>query len=397
MKSLKSLRLHISIFGRTNVGKSSFLNSITGQNVSIVSEQKGTTTDIVEKSAELFPIGAVTFLDTAGIDDNTTLGDLRKEKTFSVLNRTDIGLIITDFNGLTEYELSLINNFETLKIPYLVIINKTDIEPVSELKLSEINNYTNNIIQISALKTKNLTDIFVSALVKIVPDDFVNPPSILGDKIEKKDIIVLVTPIDKEAPKGRLILPQVQTIRDILDNQCISVVTQVDNLKYILSNLKTKPKLVVTDSQAFKEVSEIVSDDIQMTSFSILFARLKGDLNTFVKGANSITTLKPNDKVLILESCTHHAIDDDIARVKIPKLLQKRLGFNLNFEYKTGHDFPDISEYKLIIHCGACMTNRKEVLSRILISNRQNIPITNYGIVISYCLGILDRAIKPLL
>ena len=397
MKSLKSLRLHISIFGRTNVGKSSFLNSITGQNVSIVSEQKGTTTDIVEKSAELFPIGAVTFLDTAGIDDNTTLGDLRKEKTFSVLNRTDIGLIITDFNGLTEYELSLINNFETLKIPYLVIINKTDIEPVSELKLSEINNYTNNIIQISALKTKNLTDIFVSALVKIVPDDFVNPPSILGDKIEKKDIIVLVTPIDKEAPKGRLILPQVQTIRDILDNQCISVVTQVDNLKYILSNLKTKPKLVVTDSQAFKEVSEIVSDDIQMTSFSILFARLKGDLNTFVQGANSITTLKPNDKVLILESCTHHAIDDDIARVKIPKLLQKRLGFNLNFEYKTGHDFPDISEYKLIIHCGACMTNRKEVLSRILISNRQNIPITNYGIVISYCLGILDRAIKPLL
>lgn len=396
MKSLKSLRLHISIFGRTNVGKSSFLNSITGQNVSIVSEQKGTTTDIVEKSAELFPIGAVTFLDTAGIDDNTTLGDLRKEKTFSVLNRTDIGLIITDFNGLTEYELSLINNFETLKIPYLVIINKTDIEPVSELKLSEINNYTNNIIQISALKTKNLTDIFVSALVKIVPDDFVNPPSILGDKIEKKDIIVLVTPIDKEAPKGRLILPQVQTIRDILDNQCISVVTQVDNLKYILSNLKTKPKLVVTDSQAFKEVSEIVADDIQMTSFSILFARLKGDLNTFVKGAKSITTLKPNDKVLILESCTHHAIDDDIARVKIPKLLQKRLGFNLNFEYKTGHDFPDISEYKLIIHCGACMTNRKEVLSRILISNRQNIPITNYGIVISYCLGILDRAIKPL-
>ena len=396
MKSLKSLRLHISIFGRTNVGKSSFLNSITGQNVSIVSEQKGTTTDIVEKSAELFPIGAVTFLDTAGIDDNTTLGDLRKEKTFSVLNRTDIGLIITDFNGLTEYELSLINNFETLKIPYLVIINKTDIEPVSELKLSEINNYTNNIIQISALKTKNLTDIFVSALVKIVPDDFVNPPSILGDKIEKKDIIVLVTPIDKEATKGRLILPQVQTIRDILDNQCISVVTQVDNLKYILSNLKTKPKLVVTDSQAFKEVSEIVSDDIQMTSFSILFARLKGDLNTFVKGANSITTLKPNDKILILESCTHHAIDDDIARVKIPKLLQKRLGFNLNFEYKTGHDFPDISEYKLIIHCGACMTNRKEVLSRILISNRQNIPITNYGIVISYCLGILDRAIKPL-
>ncbi len=394
MKSLKSLRLHISIFGRTNVGKSSFLNAVTGQAVSIVSDEKGTTTDVVEKSAELFPVGAVTFLDTAGLDDDTKLGGLRKEKTLSVLNRTDVGLVITDAKGLTEYELSVIESFKELNIPYLVIVNKSDIENISEQNLSKIKEYTKNILQISALETENLTDEFVSALVKIVPDDFVNPPSILGDKLEKSDIVVLVTPIDKEAPKGRLILPQVQTIRDILDNECISVVTQVPNLETVLNSLKVKPKLVVTDSQAFKEVDKIVPQDIPLTSFSILFARLKGDLTSFVKGADGVKSLKPHDKVLILESCTHHAIDDDIARVKIPKLLQKKCGFELDFEYKTGHDFPDISDYKLIIHCGACMTNRKEVLSRIMIAQHKNIPITNYGIIISYCLGILDRAIK---
>jgi [FeFe] hydrogenase H-cluster maturation GTPase HydF len=202
-------------------------------------------------------------------------------------------------------------------------------------------------------------------LVKLVPEDFVTPQSILGDLINQSDIVVLVTPIDKEAPKGRLILPQVQTIRDILDNTCIAVVTQVDNLQRTIESLKCKPKLVVTDSQAFKEVNEILSDDIPLTSFSILFARLKGDLNSFIKGAYAISDLKPNDNVLILESCTHHAIDDDIARVKIPKLIEKKLGYKPIFEYKTGHDFPDISDYKLLIHCGACMTNRKEVLSRV--------------------------------
>ena len=395
MRSLKSLRLHISIFGRTNVGKSSLLNALTGQSVSIVSEEKGTTTDVVEKSAELFPVGPVTFLDTAGLDDDTKLGDKRKEKTLSVLNRTDVGVIVVDSKGFGEYEISLTEKFKELKIPYLVVVNKTDTEPINEVELSKIKEYTNNILQISALKTQNLTDEFVSALVKIVPDDFVNPPSILGDKLSKSDIVVLVTPIDKEAPKGRLILPQVQTIRDILDNECISVVTQVPNLTTVLNSLKVKPKLVVTDSQAFREVNEIVPKDIPLTSFSILFARLKGDLDSFIKGANAINNLKPDDKILILESCTHHAIDDDIARVKIPKLLQKKCGFNLNFEFYTGHDFPDISGYNLIIHCGACMTNRKEVLSRIMTAQKKNIPITNYGIVISYCLGILDRAVEP--
>lgn len=392
MKALKSLRLHISLFGRTNVGKSSLLNAITNQQVSIVSDTKGTTTDVVEKSCELFPIGAVTFLDTAGIDDSTNLSKLRIEKTLKVLNRTDIAVLITTSQGFSNYEINLTNKFKELEIPYIVIINKSDIEKISKQKLDEIKNYTKNIYEMSATNDKNITDNFVSALVKIVPDEFVNPPSILGDKVKKSDVVILVTPIDKEAPKGRLILPEVQTIRDLLDNDCISVVVQQNNLENAINLLKKKPQLVVTDSQAFKEVNSIVPNYINLTSFSILFARLKGDLHTFINGANKIKTLKPHDKVLILESCSHHAIDDDIARVKIPKLLTKKLDFELNFEYKSGHDFPDITPYKLIIHCGACMTNRKEVLSRILIANKKNIPITNYGIVISYCLDILDRA-----
>ena len=392
MKALKSLRLHISLFGRTNVGKSSLLNAITNQQVSIVSDTKGTTTDVVEKSCELFPIGAVTFLDTAGIDDSTNLSKLRIEKTLKVLNRTDIAVLITTSQGFSNYEINLTNKFKELEIPYIVIINKSDIKKISKQKLDEIKNYTKNIYEMSAINDKNITDNFVSALVKIVPDEFVNPPSILGDKVKKSDVVILVTPIDKEAPKGRLILPEVQTIRDLLDNDCISVVVQQNNLENAINLLKKKPQLVVTDSQAFKEVNSIVPNYINLTSFSILFARLKGDLHTFINGANKIKTLKPHDKVLILESCSHHAIDDDIARVKIPKFLTKKLGFELNFEYKSGHDFPDITPYKLIIHCGACMTNRKEVLSRILIANKNNIPITNYGIVISYCLDILDRA-----
>ena len=392
MKALKSLRLHISLFGRTNVGKSSLLNAITNQQVSIVSDTKGTTTDVVEKSCELFPIGAVTFLDTAGIDDSTNLSKLRIEKTLKVLNRTDIAVLITTSQGFSNYEINLTNKFKELEIPYIVIINKSDIEKISKQKLDEIKNYTKNIYEMSATNDKNITDNFVSALVKIVPDEFVNPPSILGNKVKKSDVVILVTPIDKEAPKGRLILPEVQTIRDLLDNDCISVVVQQNNLENAINLLKKKPQLVITDSHAFKEVNSIVPNYINLTSFSILFARLKGDLHTFINGANKIKTLKPHDKVLILESCSHHAIDDDIARVKIPKLLTKKLGFELNFEYKSGHDFPDITPYKLIIHCGACMTNRKEVLSRILIANKNNIPITNYGIVISYCLDILDRA-----
>lgn len=394
MKTPKSLRLHIGIFGKTNVGKSSFLNAITKQKVSIVSDISGTTTDIVEKSIELFPIGPVTFLDTAGINDDTELGELRKEKTLQVIQRTDVATIVIDYNGFSEYEIELIKYFKEFNIPYIVVVNKYDIEQITAEKYNEILEYTNNVIETSSTIDIEITSKFIEGLIKILPDEFINPPSILGDKINSGDTVILVTPIDKEAPKGRLILPEVQTIRDILDNDCISIVVQGNRLKQAIENLTVKPKLVVTDSQAFKTVNEIVPDDIEITSFSILFARLKGDLNSFIEGCKAIQSLKPNDKVLILESCTHHTIEDDIAREKIPKLLKKKLGFDLNFEYKSGHEFPSINEYKLIIHCGACMTNRKEVLSRILISKKKNIPITNYGIVISYCLGILNRATK---
>lgn len=390
MKTLKSMRLHIGIFGKTNVGKSSILNRITGQDISIVSDIAGTTTDVVEKSMELLPIGPVNFLDTAGINDSTALAAERIEKTMKILNRTDIAVVVCTPDGIDDYEKSLIEKFNELKIPFIILVNKIDINTSSYPW--EEQGITQNIIFTSAHTDKNLVFKFKEALVKLLPEDFVNSPKIAGDLIPEKSTVILVIPIDKEAPKGRIILPQVQTLRDLLDSNCISIVVKENELKNALENLKTPPSLVITDSQAFKQVAEIVPDSIPLTSFSILFARLKGDLEAFAKGAQAIDNLQDGDRILILESCTHHAIEDDIGRVKIPNLLKKKTGKNLIIENIAGHDFPDISQYKLIIHCGACMTNRREVLSRILIANKQNIPISNYGIVISYCLGILPRA-----
>ena len=394
MKTLKSMRLHIGIFGRTNAGKSTIVNKITGQEVSIVSEIAGTTTDVVEKSMELLPAGPVTFLDTAGIDDESELGTQRIEKTKKILNRTDVAVVVCDFNGFSDYEKNLIEELNSLKIPNIVIVNKLDRQEISPEKLNEIEKYSSNIILTSAQNDKDFIYKFKENLVKLLPDDFVNSPKIVGDLIPAKSTVILVIPIDKEAPKGRIILPQVQTLRDLLDSDCLSYVVKESELKQALENLKDPPALVITDSQAFKQVSEIVPDDIPLTSFSILFARLKGDLQTFVKGAEAIENLKDGDKVLILESCTHHAIEDDIGRVKIPNWLKKKTGKDLIIENYSGHDFPKIDDYSLIIHCGACMTNRREVLSRILIASQKGIPITNYGVTISYCLGILPRAIK---
>lgn len=392
MKSLKSMRLHIGVFGRTNVGKSSLLNKITNQEVSIVSDIAGTTTDVVEKSMELLPVGPLTFLDTAGLDDETELSGQRIEKTMKVVNRIDVAVVVCDFNGIGKFENDLIEKFKELKIPYLIVVNKCDLAPKSfhiDLK-SELS----NIIYTSVKKDEKIVFKFKEALVNLLPEDFVNSPKIVGDLMPAKSTVILVIPIDKEAPKGRIILPQVQTLRDLLDNNCLSYVVKESELKDALDNLKTPPALVVTDSQAFKKVSEIVPENVSLTSFSILFARLKGDLDEFVNGAKAIENLKDGDMVLILESCTHHAIEDDIGRVKIPNLLRKKTGKNLVIHNYAGHDFPDIKDYKLIIHCGACMTNRREVLSRVLIANQNNVPITNYGVVISYCLGILPRAIK---
>lgn len=394
MNALKSARLHIGIFGKTNAGKSSLLNRITNQDVSIVSDIAGTTTDIVEKSMELLPIGPVNFLDTAGINDTTALAAERIAKTMKILNRVDIAIVVCDYNGIDDYEKSLINNFKELNIPYITVINKTDLHEISDNKLQEIKNICNEVLVTSTINDENLVFRLKSMLVKLLPEDYVNSPKIVGDLIPEKSTVVLVTPIDKEAPKGRLILPQVQTLRDLLDSHCMSLVVKETELNEALKNLKTPPALVITDSQAFKQVDEIVHENVALTSFSILFARLKGDLQAFARGAKTIDTLEDGDKILILESCTHHAIDDDIGRVKIPNLLKKKTGKNLIVEHRSGHDFPDISGYKLIIHCGACMTNRREVLSRILIANSKEIPISNYGIVISYCLGILPRAMK---
>lgn len=394
MKTLKSMRLHIGIFGKTNVGKSSLLNRITNQDVSIVSNIAGTTTDVVEKTMELLPIGPVNFLDTAGINDSTALSSERIEKTMKIINRTDVAIVVCDYNGIDDYERNLIEKFNELKIPFMIFINKTDEKYPSDSIIEDLKNYTKYIL-LSSVKTDDLIVFKIKELlVKLLPEDFVNSPKIVGDLIPQGSTVILVIPIDKEAPKGRIILPQVQTLRDLLDNNCVSVVVKESELKSAIDNLKIVPSLVVTDSQAFKNVSEIVPENIPLTSFSILFARLKGDLNTFSQGAKSIEKLQDGDRVLILESCTHHAIEDDIGRVKIPNLLRKKTGKNLIIDNIAGHDFPDISKYKLIIHCGACMTNRREVLSRILLASENNVPITNYGICISYCLGILPRALK---
>lgn len=387
MKTLKSMHLHIGVFGKTNVGKSSLLNRITNQEISIVSEIAGTTTDVVEKSMELLPVGPVTFLDTAGLDDKTQLAMQRIEKTMKIINRIDVAIIVCDFNGVDDYEKELIEKFDELKIPYLIVVNKSDVKKIT-LEGFE------NVLYTSVKNDENIVFEFKEALVKLLPEDFVNSPKIAGDLIPPKSTVILVIPIDKEAPKGRIILPQVQTLRDLLDSDCLTYVVKESELKEALENLKTPPALVITDSQAFKQVSSIVPENIPLTSFSILFARLKGDLDEFVKGAKAIENLKDGDLVLILESCTHHAIEDDIGRVKIPNLLRKKTGKNLVIHNYAGHDFPDIKDYKLIIHCGACMTNRREVLSRILLSDKAGVPITNYGIVISYCLGILPRAVK---
>ncbi len=390
--SIKSMKLHIGIFGRRNAGKSSFLNRITSQDVSIVSDIAGTTTDIVEKSMELLPIGPVVFIDTAGIDDVGELGGLRIEKTLSAVERVDIGIIICTFEGFSNFEKDLIKTFKELNKKYIVVINKSDIQKITQDRLDEIKSYTNEIIELSV---KNDFDIdkIKGLIAKNIPENFLEKEFLLDDLLKKGDTVVFVTPIDKEAPKGRLILPQVQSIRNALDNGIISVVTQVDELKNAIDNLKNKPNLVVTDSQSFKEVNEIVNGRIPLTSFSILFARMKGDLKEFVKSTRSIEKLNDGDKILICETCTHHPICEDIGRVKIPRLLKNYTKKEFKFEVYSGHDFPkNLTDYKLIIHCGGCMINRAEFMSRIFFAKKYNVPITNYGVVISYCLSIMDKA-----
>lgn len=391
----KGFRLHIGLFGRRNVGKSSLLNALTRQTVSIVSDIAGTTTDPVEKPMELLPIGAVLFIDTAGIDDVGALGEMRVQKTKQVFDRTDVGIIVTIAGEWGEFEETILAELRERKIPVIVVFNKTDVASVDAAQEARLRDLQISCVETSAAWGEGVLDLR-EALVKAAPEEFINAPAIIGDLIPAGELVVLVIPIDLEAPKGRLILPQVQSIRDILDNDAYCLVVKERELRDALDRLKRPPALVVTDSQAFLKVAADTPNDVHMTSFSILFARFKGDLVEFVRGALAIENLAPGDKVLICESCSHHPIGEDIGRVKLPRWLRQYVGGKLEFTHVQGHDFPDdLSSYKLAVHCGACMWNRREVLSRIIRCQQAGVPITNYGLAIAYSLGIFERALRP--
>jgi [FeFe] hydrogenase H-cluster maturation GTPase HydF len=395
MKAPKSFRLHIGIFGKRNVGKSSILNALTSQDVSIVSEIAGTTTDPVEKPMELLPLGPVLFIDTAGIDDIGLLGEKRVNKTIAVFDRTDLGIIVTNFLDWGDYEQKIMEAFKIREIPFIIVFNKTD-------QFAENLDITAQLdsIGIKYINTTATTGFGISKLrlmlLQSAPSDFIDRPGILSDLVGSGEAAVLVVPIDKEAPKGRLILPQVQSIRDLLDNDSFCIVVKERELREALSRFNKPPKLVVTDSQAFLKVAADTPLTIPITSFSILFARFQGDLNAMVQGAMAIDRLKPGDKVLIAEACSHHPIGEDIGTVKIPRWLTQYVGGKLQIDNLRGHDFPkNVADYKIIIHCGACMWNRREMLSRIVKAQEAGVPITNYGLTIAYSLGIFERALQP--
>jgi [FeFe] hydrogenase H-cluster maturation GTPase HydF len=389
----KSMRLHIGLFGRRNVGKSSLLNAVVGQDVAIVSAVAGTTTDPVEKPMELLPLGPVVFIDTAGVDDEGALGELRIAKTRKVFERTDLAVIISD-GGWGEFEEKIAEQLTALKVPFIAIFNKIDVRRPDAGAVESLRGRTIAVVEVSAARKQNITD-FRQALLDNAPADFIENPAIAADLVGPGETAILVVPIDKEAPKGRLILPQVQTIRDLLDGDACCLVVKERELRHALNNLKQPPKLVVTDSQAFLKVAADTPKNVLMTSFSILFARFKGDLTAQTLGAMAIDRLKPGDEVLIAEACSHHPIGEDIGRVKIPRWLTQYVGGKLNFTTLAGRDWPeDIRKYKLIIHCGACMWNRRQMLSRILECRRAGVPMTNYGLAIAYSLGIFERALE---
>jgi [FeFe] hydrogenase H-cluster maturation GTPase HydF len=395
MRAPKTFRLHIGIFGKRNAGKSSILNALTQQDVSIVSQIAGTTTDPVEKPMELLPLGPVLFIDTAGIDDVGDLGEKRVNKTLAVFDRTDLGVIVTNFNDWGDYELNLIEKFKNREIPFIIIFNKCDLFPENHDITSQLDSVKIKYVFTSVTEQQGISDLR-QLLLKSAPSDYIDRPSILADLVGPGEAAVLVVPIDKEAPKGRLILPQVQSIRDLLDNDSFCLVVKERELRQALSTLNKPPKLVVTDSQAFLKVAADTPPEIPLTSFSILFARFQGDLTEMVRGAMAIDQLKTGDKVLIAEACTHHPIGEDIGTVKIPRWLTQYVGGKLQIDSLRGHDFPkNIAEYKIIIHCGACMWNRREMLSRIMKARQAGVPITNYGLTIAYSLGIFERALQP--
>jgi [FeFe] hydrogenase H-cluster maturation GTPase HydF len=381
-------RKHIAIFGKTNSGKSSLLNAIVGQEISIVSHVSGTTTDPVTKAMELIPFGPVVFIDTAGLNDNTELGEQRVKSSLKILHRTDFALYVIDAKDNADNEYAdLIQRFKKYNIPFLTIVNKID--TVSQDELISLREKYKEAIFVSASCEQNILKL-KEKIVKRLQQGEVEE-TIIGDIVPYEGKVLMVVPVDSEAPKGRIILPQVQLIRDCLDHGIKSYVVRDSELHSALKDIGNVD-IVVTDSQAFKKVNEIVPRNMKLTSFSILFARYKGDLKTFIKGAEKIETLNENSKILITESCTHNTSHEDIGRVKIPALLNKHLKLKLNFEFKMGHDFPDnIEKYDLIIHCGSCMLNKKTMLTRIDMCTEKGVSITNYGVVLAYLNGILSR------
>ena len=384
-------RKHIGIYGNTNSGKSSLMNKILGQDISLVSNVEGTTTDPVQKAMELIPFGPVLLIDTAGLEDKSQLGEIRVKKSFEYLKRLDFAIYVVDGKNLdVDTYKKWKREANKYNIKHMVVVNKLD--RLSDDERSNINNIFDKPLFISAKNNENI-DKLKDELIKSLEEDEEDKP-IVGDLLPYGSNVVLVVPIDSEAPKGRIILPQVQVIRDCLDHGIKTYVVRDTELEEALKEIKNID-LVITDSQAFKEVDKIVPKEINLTSFSILFARQKGELGDFLEGANKLKDLKPGNKILICESCTHNVSHEDIGRVKIPRMLTKIAGGELNLEYKVGYDFDeDVEKYDMVIHCGACMVNRKSVINKINLCKEKNVPITNYGLVIAYFTGILDRSVE---
>ncbi len=391
----RGLRLHIGLFGRRNVGKSSLLNALAGQDVAIVSPQAGTTTDPVEKPFELLPLGPVVFIDTAGLDDEGALGALRLQRTRRVFDRTELAVIVAAEGRWEAFEEGLLAELAARGVPVVAAFNKGDLAGPEPGVAAGLAGRVAAVVIVSAVTGAGLSDLR-RALLEAAPPEWLDRPAIVADLVGPGELAVLVVPIDKEAPAGRLILPQVQAIRDLLDGDAFCLVVKERELREALARLNRPPKLVVTDSQAFLKVAADTPPDVPLTSFSILMARHKGDLAAVALGSLAIDRLRPGDRVLVAEACSHHAIADDIGRVKIPRWLTQYVGGELRFTHAQGRDFPaDLADYALVVHCGSCMLNRREMLTRLLRCREAGVPVTNYGVAIAHALGIVERALAP--